>query len=503
MRVTASATSMWAGLRARLHFLATNPSDYVLVRGLFLRGVALVYGLAFLSLWVQVDGLIGAGGVLPAADYLQGLRGQLGSQAPALVPTLFWIESSDAMLNAVCAVGVLLAAVAVWGAAPLPCLILLWVAYLSLLSVGRDFLSFQWDILLLETGFLAILWAPAGLRPSLVRGNQPSVVVLWLIRWLTFRLMFSSGVVKLVSGDATWRDLTALTYHYQTQPLPHIISWFAHQLPVWIHKVATVQMLAIELVVPLLIFAPRRLRSWGCFVLVALQLAIAATGNYGFFNLLTVVLCLSLVDDGLLRRWLRVPSATVAESAGRRRILVVPLCALLMLLSAFQMSHTLRLQWSWPEWVVHLHRRSQPFHLVNGYGLFAVMTTQRREIQVEGSMDGKDWQPYGFIWKPDGTGRMPGFAQPHMPRLDWQMWFAALRPHRENSWFMSLMVALLQGRSEVHNLLDHNPFETEPRYLRGRLYLYEFSDWEQLWTSGRWWNRKLLGEYTQAYTLKP
>ena len=167
------------------------------------------------------------------------------------------------------------------------------------------------------------------------------------------------------------------------------------------------------------------------------------------------------------------------------------------------MTHTLRWQWSWPEWVVHLYRRAQPLHLVNGYGLFAVMTTVRREIQVEGSMDGTNWQPYGFRWKPDGVGVVPGFVQPHMPRLDWQMWFAALRTHRENSWFMNFLVRLMQGSPEVLNLLEHNPFGTEPRYVRARLFRYDFTGWEQRQTTGSWWSRKLVGEYSQSYTLRP
>ena len=313
MRLAAVATSLRSLLSSRLDFLATDPVDYLLVRGLFLRGVALVYGIAFLSLWVQVEGLMGSGGILPAVDYLEGVREHLGNDAYFRVPTLFWIQCNDAMLTAVCAVGLLLSVSVMWGAAPAPSLVLLWICYLSLLNVGRDFLSFQWDILLLETGFLAILWAPATLRPALAWPRPPSIAVLWLIRWLTFRLMFSSGVVKLVSGDPTWRDLTAMNFHYQTQPLPHIVSWFAHQLPVWMHKVATVQMFAVELAVPFLIFAPRRLRLWGCLILVLFQLTIAATGNYGFFNLLTIVLSLSLVDDRLLRSWLRTPSVVGAN----------------------------------------------------------------------------------------------------------------------------------------------------------------------------------------------
>ena len=206
---------------------------------------------------------MGSGGILPAADYLEAAQRQLGAQAYLRLPTLLWLDSGDTMLQALCGAGVFVAGMVVLGVAPAPCLALLWATYLSLINVGRDFLSFQWDILLLEAGFLALLWAPASLRPARLFGGLPSTAVLWLIRLLLFRLMIFSGLVKLLSGDPSWRDLTALSFHYLTQPLPHVVSWFAHQLPAWLHRVVALQMFAIELAVPLLIFAPRRWRLLG------------------------------------------------------------------------------------------------------------------------------------------------------------------------------------------------------------------------------------------------
>ena len=243
--------------------------------------------------------------------------------------------------------------------------------------------------------------------------------------------------------------------------------------------------------------------------MVLLQLVVAATGNYGFFNVLTVALCLPLLDDRLLRRkWPSNEStAGATESAGAkpganlRRMARGLICVVLVVLSAFQMTHTMRLNWAWPETVITLYRHLQPFHLVSGDGLFAVMTTVRHEIQVEGSAEGETWVPYRFRWKPDRVGEMPSFVQPHMPRLDWQMWFAALRPHRADSWFSAFLAALLRGQEEVLNLLGESPFEATPKYVRARLYRYEFSNSEELSSTGDWWRRTFVGEYTQTYSL--
>ena len=228
---------------------------------------------------------------MPAEQYLEAVRAQIGTEGYYLVPTLFWLNASDVCLNLLCAGGVLLSFVLIAGFVPPFALIGLWAFYLSLVSVGQVFLSFQWDVLLLEAGFLAIFFAPLQLRERFTRASQPSAAFLWLFRWLLFRLMFASGFVKLAS-DEVWRNLTALNFHYETQPLPTWFGWYAHQLPEAFQKVSVIGMFAAELVVPFLIFAPRRLRTLGCIGLVGLQVLIILTGNYCFFNLLTIALCL-------------------------------------------------------------------------------------------------------------------------------------------------------------------------------------------------------------------
>ena len=477
-----------------------------LVRALFLRLLGLVYGIAFASLWVQVDGLIGSQGILPAQEYLDLAAQQLGNQAWTQLPTLCWFAAGDSALNTLCATGVLLSLCLVIGLAPLVCSLALWALYLSLFSVAQVFLSYQWDILLLETGFLAILWAPLSLRPAVLWSATVSRPILWLLRWLLFRLIFSSGVVKLLSGDPAWRSLQALGFHYESQPLPTWTSWYVHQLPAFVHSAATAVALGVELVVPFAIFAPRRIRLIGAAALAALQLVIAATGNYGFFNLLTLVLCLVLLDDAALSRLPSVRRLTIAAPGrGMPRWLVLGAGALIVCLSTFDLSRTLRISAAWPKPIVDLYRSLSPLQLTSGYGLFAVMTTTRPEIEVEGSEDGATWKAYAFRWKAGASDRAPAFCAPHMPRLDWQMWFAALGSFESNRsrWFSHFMARLLEGSPAVLNLLAENPFEERPpRFVRARLYRYTFTGLDERRSSGDWWRRELTGPYSPVLSLR-
>ena len=265
---------------------------YRRMQAIFLRGLGVVYLVAFWSLAVQVDGLIGSRGILPAGEFLRTIGPALGEQAYWQLPTLLWLDSSDRALHVLSWGGVVVSGLVVAGVFPGPCLALLWMAYLSLMVVGQPFLGYQWDVLLLEAGLLGILFAPWNAWVGRARW-EPSTVVLWLIRWLVFRVMFLSGVVKLTSGDPTWRAWEALRYHYETQPLPTWTSWYLHQLPAWFHAASVGFMFWAELIAPFFVFGPRRVRMVGFWSLVLLQVLIAATGNYGFFNLLTIVLCLT------------------------------------------------------------------------------------------------------------------------------------------------------------------------------------------------------------------
>ncbi|HLX95061.1 MAG TPA: lipase maturation factor family protein [Verrucomicrobiae bacterium] len=495
-----------------------EPPAQVLTRWVFLRALAVIYLVAFVSLWTQIDGLIGHNGILPTDQFMAAARQQcdlqgIGLDRFRLVPTLCWLDASDSFLHFQCAAGVGLAVLLIVGVAPAPCLALLWLLYLSLVTVGRDFLGFQWDNLLLEAGFLAIIFAPLQLLPRRFSGEMPpSRIALWLLRLLLFKLMFSSGCVKLFSGDPNWRHLTALTFHYQTQPLPTWLGWYAQQLPLWFQKVSCAGMFAIELGAPWLIFTPRRLRFCGGAAIAFLQILILLTGNYAFFNWLTLALCLLLLDDFALVKLLPFKLRSVfapvtghSSLATRRRwprFITVPLAIGVTILYLFQISLTFGARPAWLYPVAIADAWLEPFRTFSGYGLFAVMTTERREIIVEGSDDGVTWLPYEFKYKPGDVNRRPAFAAPHQPRLDWQMWFAALGDYRENPWFVNFCLRLLQGSPEVTALLARNPFpDHPPRYVRAGLYDYQFTGFTERRVTGAWWKRERLGEYLPPVSL--
>ncbi len=481
----------------------TESTSFCFSRWLFLRALGCIYLIAFLSLWVQVHGLIGSNGILPADQFLAAVGQQVGTSGYYLVPTLFWLNPSDLCLHLLCAGGVVLSLVLIAGFFPTWTLVGLWAFYLSLVSVGQVFLSFQWDVLLLEAGFLAIFFAPLQIRDTLSRASQPSRAFLWLSRWLLFRLMFASGFVKLVS-DEVWRNLTALNFHYETQPLPTSIAWYVHQLPEWFQQISVIGMFAVELVIPFLIFAPRRLRTAGCIGLVGLQVLIILTGNYCFFNLLTIALCLLLIDDVMWKRFLPkrlMPSIRLREQSSHRyrRICIGVVAVLLLLLSGIRFSGQLFREIRLPDvaWIT-------PFRSVNTYGLFADMTESRPEIIVEGSNDRITWKTYEFRWKPGDLTTAPKWVAPHQPRLDWQMWFAALQGDYQNTyWFLNFMGSLLRGNPEVLKLLADNPFpDTPPRYVRATLYNYRFTGPATKRSDGLWWDREWHRIYCPAISLR-
>jgi hypothetical protein len=485
----------------------STPARYALSRWLFLRLVGVVYLIAFLSLAAQVPGLVGAHGILPAGAFLDQAHALYGSAAYRLFPTLCWFGAGDGMLRVLCWGGAILALLLIAGVGQAPVLVCLWVAYLSVSVVGQTFLWFQWDGLLLETGLLALWYAPTTLRPGLAREPAPSALARWLVWWLLFRLMFLSGITKLLSGDAAWRHLTALDYHFWTQPLPPWTAWYVQQAPEWLHRAMTLATLAIELLVPWLIFVPerwRRARYAACALLVLGQLGIALTGNYGFFNLLALVLCVSLLDDRVLGRVLPLRPGVRAPEPRWVVYLIRGVAPLLGLLSLLAFAHEIAQTIPGARGALDnpLLRAVAPLRSVNGYGLFRVMTTERPEIVIEGSADSVRWREYGFRWKPGELDRRPAFVAPHMPRLDWQMWFAALDPAGARDWLVPLLEHLLRGTPEVVALLGHNPFpDRAPRYVRLAYYQYRFATPVERSGTGAWWERQFVGYLTPALSL--
>ena len=483
-------------------------ASFLLSRWLFLRGLALVFAIAFVSLRVQIDGLVGSRGILPIAEFLDYVRNAAGGARPDLLPTLCWLSAGDLSLHLQCGAGLLLSAALFLGFAPRLCLALLWALYLSLAVAGQTFLSFQWDILLLETAVFAFPFAPSTWRPGLAREKPPSWISLWLLRWLLFRLMFASGVVKLTSGDPCWGfgDLSALTFHYSSQPLPTVFAWYAAQLPLWAQRASCAVMYVIEIGLPFLVFVNHRTRQIACAGLVLLQILIALTGNYGFFNLLSILLCLPLLDDARLERFVprrlaekaRVPR----EAKPARRWVMFPaalLAAAVVLLTGVKLLANVGGLERFgveelPEPLASVEEKIGPFRSLNDYGLFRVMTKDRLEIEIQGSDDGVDWKTYPFRWKPGPPSRAPAWVAPHMPRLDWQMWFAALAPPRRSPWLGALLERLLEGSPPVASLFAENPFPGRPpKFVRAVRFRYRFTTPDERVVSGDWWKREETG----------
>lgn len=473
-----------------------QPASHDRVAWLLLRLLGLCFLAAFLSFAVQAQGLIGSAGILPVEALVGYAEQQFGSAAWQHLPTLFLIDASDYSLSALVWGGVLLSLLVVFGRWVSVALFGCVLFYLSLFHAGQVFMGFQWDQLLIECGFL-------GLLLSLSAGRLRSAVI-WLWRWLLFRFMLLSGVVKIGSGDSAWWDLSALHYHFETQPLPTAAAWFAHQLPPLILQGATLATLIIELAVPFLLFLPRRLRFLAAGLFALLQLAIIATGNYNWFNLLSLLLCVAALDDQAISRFLPrrlLPQRQRHASGSRLRQWLLPAVALLaagqLLLSSALLAQ--KLAAPLPAWISEVTGTLRPFALASNYGPFAVMTRVRRELVIEGSRDGVDWKPYHWRYKPDRDGEtgLPWII-PHQPRLDWQAWFVVLGPPQASPWLGGLLRALAEGREPALQLFADNPFpQRPPQWLRMRLEEYRFSTPAERAETGRWWVSKPLATYLQ------
>ncbi|HWF10294.1 MAG TPA: lipase maturation factor family protein [Bryobacteraceae bacterium] len=469
---------------------APRPATYKIASSWFARAIGLIYLIAFVSFGRQVRGLIGAQGIQPVTEYFTEIVRQFGPAGFWQSPTIFWWVHSDYGLESIVWGGAVVAGVAAIGrphtSGQKAALVLLFIYYLSVVNAGQIFMGYQWDYLLLEAGFLAIF-----LKPVFTR--------VWLFRWLLFRLMFESGSVKLLSHDLSWRHLTALAVHYQTQPLPTPIAWYMMQAPLWFHKASTLCVFVVELALPFLMFGPRRLKQIAAAGTIGLQMLILLTGNYTFFNLLTIALCLFLLDDALLTR--KPNPAITARPLHVNRYVSAALVTLVMVVSLAGLAGMFGLRV--PGSVSAVIAPAAPFGIVNQYGLFASMTTSRPEISIEGSNDGMDWQAYTFKDKPGPLNRAPTWVAPMQPRLDWQMWFAALGNYRENPWLLRFMMRLLQGSAPVLDLLDQNPFGGKPpRYIRAVVYDYQFTNFAERRQTGNWWKRELKGTYFPPISLR-
>ncbi|MEN8212879.1 MAG: lipase maturation factor family protein [Pseudomonadota bacterium] len=465
-------------------------ADQRLTGWLFLKLLALIYFAAFFSLVFQIEGLVGPQGILPYGERLQADYSRYGPLAWLYNPTLFWFNAGDAALQGAAITGCLLSVALLFARRPLLPLILLFILYLSLMHAGQMFLNFQWDTLLLESGFLAILIA---------RG--PNLLTILLFHWLLFRLRFLSGISKLLSQDPAWSGLTALNSYFETQPLPHTGAWYAHQLPEWMLQGATGIVLFSEIIVPFFIFLPRPFRLFAAAITILIQLLIIMTSNHNWINLLTILLCIFLLDDRIVARVVparlanRIHSTGTVHESKPHNLFCAAVAVLILTASLSWMFEMITGKGSVkPVREIALNVRS--FGQGNVFHVFPTMQVERQELQIEGSQDGIEWRSYEFNFKPGALNKRPEFIVPWQPRLDWMIWFVPSQRRDQLYWLDRLLQHLERNTPQVTALLANNPFSGKPpRYLRVLAFRYHFTTAEERATSGNWWRRELLGEF--------
>jgi hypothetical protein len=470
--------------------------DYQLCSWFFIKLLAVIYFAAFLSLAVQITGLAGPNGILPFNELLDLVYKEHGYRAYLLLPSLFWIDSNNTTLQLAAYSGCLLSVSLFFGYGRKKLLIILFILYLSLFHAGQIFLKFQWDILLLEAGFLAIF---------LISG--PTHLVIFLYHWLLFRLRFMSGISKLLTEDPAWANLTTLNYYFETQPLPHAGAWYFHQLPEWLLKAGVLFTFFTELIVPFFIFLPRKFRITAAVITIFMQLLIIATSNHNWINLLTIALCLFLLDDRLLRKLLPgfiLPNEIKETGSGRTSAYTLPIIAVLIIGTSVTVFFNRTFSNKLPAIIIQANAYVRAWGIGHIYHVFPTMQTERQELQIEGSYDGVEWKAYEFKYKPGPLNKKPEFIIPHQPRLDWMIWFVPPQHPRFTQWFDQFIIRLKQGSPEVLGLLAHNPFqERPPQFIRVQAFQYKFTTPDERQETGHWWKYKHLGLFPYVKPRSP
>jgi lipase maturation factor 1 len=512
----------------RLFTSEHGAADHLIARWIVLRSLGLIYLSAFFSLVFQIRGLMGPGGILPANAYLEAVRRALGPLGRLwFAPTLLWLGSGPHMLLAICWAGMAAAILVTLNLWPRAALFVCFVCFLSFVSAAQDFSGYQSDGMLLEAGFIAIFFAPAGIRPGFGAAQPPSRASLFLLQWEWFRIYFESGMVKLLSGDPQWRHLTAMDEYYQNGPLPTWIGWYIQHLPHWFHWSSALATLAIELGVVWMLFLPRpcRLICWA--IVTPWEVGVILTANYTFLNYLVLALGFLLLDDHFYLRWMpewprKSFLQSLPESGGTPALATAPPSAPRRVPRALGFAGLgatcLLLSWIFYATTAELIRipfRSfplpmqpaaalEPFRIANQYGLFAVMTPGRYEIEFQGSRDGQTWTPYPFRFKPQDLNQAPGIYAPYQPRFEWNLWFASLGSWRQNSLVPQTEVRLLENDPQVLALFRSDPFAgSPPREVRAVLWQYWFTSIAQKRATGNWWRREFLGIYAPVLERRP
>ena len=543
----------------RRQVFAAGAKDRLIPRWIFLRALALIYFSAFFSLLFQIEGLIGPEGILPAQEYLAAVAGALGRLRFWFAPSLYWISSSNAALITVTWIGLIASIVALFNLWPRLSFFICWICFLSFVGASSTFSSYQSDGMLLEAGFIALFFAPPGLLPGWGASHPPSRASLWLLAWEWFRIYFESGMVKLASGDRQWRNFTAMDEYYQNGPLPTWIGWYAEHLPHWFHAFTVGATLTLELGIVFMLFFPRRVRIVCFFIVTPWEIGVILTANYTFLNYLVLALGFLLLDDKFLRPLLparfrppepepesvavqleelplsilaagdadvatadlgpreelrRLPDAETLEPAAppkfrtARRIWdIARLSLAAILLTWIAYDTTVEMAaiplGSMPGPILPV-RILDPFRIANQYGLFAVMTRGRYEIEFQGSNDGQNWTAYPFRYKPQALNQPPGIYAPYQPRFDWNLWFASLSDWQQNNIVPLTEERLLENDPDVMALFRSNPFAgAPPRFVRAVLWQYWFASREEKRQTGNWWRREFIGLYAPELTPGP
>jgi hypothetical protein len=529
----------------------SGPRNRFAPRWIFLRALAAIYFSAFLALVFQIKGLIGPNGILPAQNFLDAVARQAGSLRFWYAPTLFWHSSSSHAMMVVVWSGLIASVIAFLNLWPRLSFFICFVCFLSFVSAAGDFSGYQSDGMLLEAGFLALFFAPRGLWPGWGVDSPPPRAALFLLLWEWFRIYFESGIVKLLSGDPEWRHLTAMDEYYQNGPLPTFIGWYVEHLPHWFHVATAGGTLVMELGIVWMLFLPRRVRLI-CFCIVTpWEIGVILTANYAFLNYLVLALGFLLLDDQSLffriperfrnplenvvapeafgtteerlsilatseERFFPNPPASTPKPessttrilrrvSGHLRALRIAVTAVLLTWIAYDTTaEMLRMPWPGIPLLTAPITLLEPFRIANQYGLFAIMTRGRYEIEFQGSNDGQNWTPYLFRHKPQALNEAPGIYAPYQPRFDWNLWFASLTDVQQAEIVPLTEERLLEGDPDVLSLFRANPFpNAPPRYVKAVLWQYWFTSLEEKSSTGNWWRRQLLGLYAPILTREP
>jgi hypothetical protein len=494
-----------------------SASNVVVARWIWLRALALIYLSAFYSLLFQIKGLIGPEGIEPAGRFLSAATEYYGSARLWQAPTLFWISSSSTAMMAVTWIGIAASLLAFCNLWPRLSLFLCWMCFLSFVTAAGDFSSYQSDGMLLEAGFISLFFAPPGLWPRFAVDKPPSEISLWLLRWEWFRIYFESGLVKELSGDRQWRDFTAMDEYYQNCPLPTWIGWYVQHMPHWFHAASVAGTLLMEFVLVWMLFFPRRVRLICFLILTPWEIGVILTGNYAFLNYIVLSLGFLIVDDVCLARLLPAKFRPVMRSdddAAALRGMHPVRDAIHNLGVVLSGCMLLWIGYATTAEMVNLVAGDLlptkpaallgPFRIANQYGLFAVMTRGRYEIEFQGSNDGEDWQPYLFTHKPQLVNEAPRIYAPYQPRFDWNLWFASLGSWQQNEMVPITEEKLLMNDRDVVGLFRIDPFHgSAPRFVRAVLWQYWFTSMDEKRRTGNWWRRTMLGLYAPAIERTP